>query len=151
MNYNTKKHQLLGLLSKQHAMVQLSKPGFDALGISYNNIYLKLSIIDVELVVLTSELYDNGEIEYYNHFDVEGICTTNKGIAAFSNEKYKKLNSKFLIEKIKDLVQIIIPVLSLIVAIAALTIKLDSINNENKVRFDKIERQLKLIVSKQKD
>jgi hypothetical protein len=144
MNYNIKRHKLLEILTEQNLNVQLDKPGFQILGISYDEIYKKLNITDFQLLELTSELYDNKEIGYHNAYEVEGLYAKNKGIAAYSNKKYLKLYKKSIVENVKDVIQIAIPVLSVIVAIVALTIKIETVNNQNEKRFNDIEKKVNL-------
>jgi hypothetical protein len=148
MNYNVKRHKLLELLSNQNINVQLEKPGFMALGVSYEEIYSKLNLTDFQLLKLTSELYENKEIGYHNAYDIEGLYAENKGISAFSNKKYLKLYRKGIIEYIKDIIQILIPVLSVIIAFLALTIKIQNVNSENEEHFKDIRNEILLMDKK---
>lgn len=144
MNYNLKRHQLLEILANQNLSVQLKKPGYSVLGISYEEIYKTLNITELDLGLLTAELYDNKEIGYHNNYNVEGLYAENKGITAYSNKKYLKLSRKEKTENIKDIIQIVIPVLSVLMAILTLTLKIENINNENEKRFQKIEHKINL-------
>ncbi len=72
INYNLKRHKLLEVLSTQNLNVQLRKEGCLALGISYEEIYSKLNINAFELLIITSELYENKEIGYHNAIILKG-------------------------------------------------------------------------------
>lgn len=142
MNYNLKRHKLLEILAHQNLNVQLEKPSYLTIGVSYEEICKDLDVTELELGFLTAELYDNKEIGYHDAYNVEGLFAENKEITAYSNKKYLKLSRKGKIENIKDIIQIVIPVLSVVVAILALTLRLESINSENEKRFQKIEQKI---------
>ncbi|AIJ37139.1 hypothetical protein K5L04_07085 [Flavobacterium psychrophilum] len=149
INYNLKRHKLLEVLSTQNLNVQLRKEGCLALGISYEEIYSKLNINAFELLIITSELYENKEIGYHNAYNIEGLYSETLGISAFSNGKYKKAHWNEIISKIKDVTQIVIPVLALIIAIITLTTKLENSELKNKKELNQIKASIEKLENKQ--
>ena len=62
-------------------------------------------------------MYDEKEIEYHDANGVIGIFSTEKGLASFSSKKYYKLFWNNIFDNLKSIIQIIIPVLSLVITI----------------------------------
>ena len=108
--------------------------------------------------------YNEDEIKYTN-VDHNGVYSTNKGLQSFTDKKYLNEFNKSLISNIKNTVQIIIPVLSLIIAVAVLFLKIDSatlqlkesIDNEYKSDIEMLKfqmdsiKQSKLNINKEYD
>gem|GEM_PF-6613006 len=64
------------------------------------------------------------------------------GVASFSDKKYLKLAYKNKIDKIKDVVQIVIPIISLLIALGAIYFKVENFNRENELKFKKLEEKI---------
>ncbi|MBC7439609.1 MAG: hypothetical protein H7250_06470 [Flavobacterium sp.] len=105
-------------------------------GLSYKDILNNLNVSETELNIIISELYENKEIK--NGHD--GLIIEKKGISSFSNNFYIKQSRNYKLNLIKDYVQIIVPILTSIIAIIAV-----SNNNTSKIekKINEIENQLK--------
>jgi hypothetical protein len=141
MTLNNKRHKLLEFLSNHKNNVKLKRTQSIGIGVSYEEIYKELNCKDVDLQLITAELYSSDEIGFFNAYNIVGLYATEKGVASFSNKKYRRLNNAFIKNSIKDLVQIIIPVLSLVITILVI------INNDSKKtkEIKAIEQKLELI------
>lgn len=136
MNDNLKRHKLLQILSEHFIKVETEDIS-DPIGVSFDDLQSKLNCSKIELRRISSTLYDNKEVDYMD-VGVVGMFATEKGLSAYSESKYLRESNLRLKNNIKDLIQIIIPVFSLIIAFLALTHKLEKQNVEN-------EKQLNLI------
>jgi hypothetical protein len=139
MNINKKRHKLLELLSKHRNDVKLKKAKHHALGLSFEDIYNELNCNEDELQLIVAELYTCEEIGYHDTYDIVGLFARNNGLTSFSNKKYKRINNAFVKNSIKDLVQIIIPVLSLIITVLVIINNNSKTSKEIKVIEQKIE------------
>lgn len=142
MNLDLKRHKLLELLSKQRNNVELDKAEYNALGVSFEKIYKKLNCNEDELKLITSELYTADEIGYHDTYNIIGLFAKDKGLSAFANKKYSRIFWKRIADLTKNAVQIIIPILSLLIAFFALTIKIETLNSETEDKIDKIEKEI---------
>src|SRR5574343_1232649 len=131
MNLYKKRHKLLELLSKHRNNVELNKAKYNAFGVTFEDIYKSLNCNDDELHIITSELYTSQEIGYHNAYDIIGLFAKEKGLSAFSNKKYLKLWWDNLFNISKNIVQIFIPILSLIIAYVALTTKSSNLQKQS--------------------
>lgn len=129
MNLNLKRHNLLEILSKQSIDFDLHKT--TDFSVSSNTILKKLNINELFLNSIISELNINKEIDYYFWNDIEkkGLFVTPLGVSSYSNKKYKKLFYLNIKNNLKDFVQIIIPILSLLITL--LVVK-DNLSKESK-------------------
>jgi hypothetical protein len=129
MNLNLKKHNLLELLSKQSVNFDLGKT--TNFSVSITIILKKLDINEFLLYPIISELIVNKEIDYYfwNEIEKKGLFATPLGVSSYSNKKYKKLFFSNIRNNSKDLVQIIIPIVSLLIT---LLIVKDNLSKESK-------------------
>ena len=73
MNLNKKRHKLLELLCKHRNNVELKKAKYNALGVSFTDIYAELNCNDDELQIITAELYTSDEIEYHDAHNITGL------------------------------------------------------------------------------
>ncbi|MDK2773326.1 MAG: hypothetical protein KYX68_14065 [Flavobacterium sp.] len=148
MNLYKKRHKLLELLSKHRNNVELNKAKYNALGVSFEEIYKELKCNDDELHVITSELYTSDEIGYHDAYNIIGLFAKDKGLSAFSNRKYIKLWWDNLFNISKNIVQIFIPILSLIIAYVALTTKSNQIQKKSEKELQEVKE---LLLKQQKD
>lgn len=154
MNYNCKRHELLSILSNQLTLNELShiseEGDFVDKQLSYSYILEKLKVSDYELNILIKELTENSEINYYlwNDDEKRGLFATSKGLTSFANKKYSKASLSIKKNNIKDFVQIVIPVLSLLATILVIytTYKREEIKSEKQEkRIENLENQLKKV------
>lgn len=131
MNLNKKRHKLLELLSIHRNNVQLKKAKYNALGVSFTDLHAELNCNDNELQIITAELYSSDEIGYHDAHNITGLFATKNGLSAYSNKKYIKLFWENIFNLSKNIVQIFIPVLALIVAILSFTLKFDNIQKQS--------------------
>lgn len=142
MNDNLKRHRLLQLLS-QHFIKVETEDSSDPIGISFEDLQSKLDCSKIELRRISSTLYDNKEVDYMD-IGVVGMFATEKGLSAYSDKKYKRESNLRLKNNIKDLIQITVPLLSLIIAFLALTSKIDTLNKQNEKQMNCLEKKILL-------
>ncbi|MCL5130533.1 hypothetical protein [Algibacter sp. L4_22] len=142
MNLELKRHKLLGILSKQRNDLELKKAEYNALGVPFEKIYSELNCNEDELKLITSELYTADEIGYHNAYDIVGVFAKDNGLSAFANKKYSRIYWKRVSDLTKNAIQIIIPVLSLLIAFIALSIKIESLNKTTDNKLDNLEKQV---------
>lgn len=130
MNYNLKRHKLLGILSNGRDNFNIIKDRRNILGVSFEEMYKKLKCNEAELHSITSELYTSKEIEYYDAYNVIGLFSTPEGLTAYENRKYINVFWNNFFNTSKNIVQVFIPVFSLIIAYVALTTKSDNLKKE---------------------
>ena len=142
MNLELKRHKLLGILSKQRNDLELEKAEYNALGVPFEKIYTELNCNEDELKLITSELYTADEIGYHDAYDIVGVFAKDNGLSAFANKKYSRIYWKRISDLTKNAVQIVIPILSLLIAFIALTIKIDTLNKSTENKIDNLEKQV---------
>ena len=142
MSLELKRHKLLGILSKQRNDLELKKAEYNALGVPFEKIYSELNCNEDELKLITSELYTADEIGYHDAYDIVGVFAKDNGLSAFANKKYSRIYWKRISDLTKNAVQIIIPVLSLLIAFIALSIKIESLNKTTDNKIDNLEKQV---------
>ena len=115
MNLDKKRHNLLKILSEKTNNAKINNE--QCIGLSNEEIFQHLNIDRYELEVIASEFYENKEVNFYSMYEIKrGLCITTKGTSSYSTEKYLKRNKTEKINKIKDLVTIIIPMISVIMS-----------------------------------
>lgn len=142
MNLNKKRHKLLELLSKHRNNVELKKAKYNALGVSFTELYAELNCNDDKLQIITAELYTSDEIGYHDAHNITGLFAKNNGLSAFSNKKYIKLFWENIFNVSKNIVQIFIPVLALIVAILSFTLKFDNLQKQSEKELQEVKSLL---------
>jgi hypothetical protein len=150
MNYNIKRHELLKILSRQRVGIELEKDGYKIIGVSFDNILKELKCNEYQLRELSACLYDNKEIDYYNVDNVTGNYCTEKGLSSYIDKKYLKIRLSNIIGYIKDATQVFIPLLSLIVAIIALTTKLENSERKYNLEIQKLRQEILRIDTRNK-
>ena len=142
MNIDTKRHKLLGILTKQRKDLELEKSEYNALGVPFDKIYSELDCDDDELHSITSDLYTSDEIGYHDAYNVVGLFAKDKGLTAFSNKKYHNRVIERRKEKVKFFVQTVIPILALVIAILSLSLKFDNLKMQSDKELQKLEDKL---------
>jgi hypothetical protein len=145
MNRNLKKHNLLKLLSEQSNKFD-NKTSLEY-SVSCDLIYSKLNIDKSNLYYLISELTSSKEIDYFfwNDEDKKGLFATPEGVSSYSKNKYKNIFYSNLKNNLKDFVQIVIPILSLIIAYLAIQLKISEVNNYNQKQIDTLRKEIKIL------
>lgn len=145
MDNNLKKHCLLKLLSEQSN--KFDNKISAEFSVSCDLIYKTLNINESDLYYLISELTTAKEIDYFfwNDDEKKGLFTTPEGVASYSKNKYKNLFYSNLKSNLKDFVQIVIPILSLIIAYFAIQLKISEVNNHNQKQIDTLQKEIKLL------
>lgn len=147
MNIEAKRHKLLGILSEQRKNVELQKEGYNFLGITFENIYREIDCDEDELHSITSDLYTSEEIGYHNANNIVGLFAKDKGVTAFVNKKYHNR----IIERRKERVKFILPILAIIISSASLyfskftnvtEMQFYKVNNELQTKIDTLEIHL---------
>lgn len=147
MILSRKRHKLLKLLSIHRNNVELGKAKQNALGVSFEIIFKELNCNEDKLQIITSELYTSDEIGYHNAHNINGLFATDKGLSAFSNRKYIKIYWDNFFNTAKNIVQVFIPVFSLIIAYVALTTKSDNLQKQ----YEKELQEVKFLLLKQQE
>lgn len=127
MNKNLRKHKLLSTLSNQYVIGWRTK---EPCGLTENTIKKELGISDFQLKLLITDLCQNDEAKHYKPDEDEGWMATSKGVSSYNSQKYILINRKTIFDSIKNWIQTIIPVLSLIIAIIVVTKDNVAINKE---------------------
>ncbi len=140
MNDNLKRHKILEILSKQFIKVE-TEDSSEAIGVSFEDLQVKLNCSKIELRRVSSTLYDNKEVDYMD-IGLVGMFATEKGLSAYSDEKYKRESNLRLKNNIKDIVQIVVPILSLLIAYLALSFKINKLNEQNEKELKEINKKL---------
>lgn len=147
MNYNLKRHKLLRILSKGRDNFHIIKNRKSVFGVSFDEIYKKLNCDGDELHNISTELYTSKEIEYFDYDGVIGLFSTAEGLTSFSNKKYINVFWGNFFNTSKNIVQVFIPVFSLIIAYVALTTKTENL----KKQYEKELQEVRLLLLKQQE
>mgnify|MGYP000892693112 FL=1 len=143
MKLYIKRHRLLKLLSKHRNNVIINNPVNSSLGVTFEDIYKDLNCTEKDLYIITSELYISDEIGYHDANNIVGLYVKEKGVSAFSNRKYINILYDKLINILKNIVQIFIPILSLIIAYVALTTKTNNLKKLYEKELQEVKKELK--------
>lgn len=141
---NSKRHKLLEILSKRAIDVQLRKVNESAVGVSYENICKNLNCNRDELYKLSNALFDEKEVGTHDAYQIKGMYATSKGITSYTDKKYLRLRNSRIKNNVKDIVSIVIPVLSLLIALTSIWFKVDTINSKNEKAIKELKRELNL-------
>ena len=146
MNNNIKRHRLLSILSKMYYELELVES--QNIAVNFEELMTKLNCDKEKLLRISSPLFNDKEIEFYNTNNIQGLFATNKGVSSYELKKYVKLNKNILFNEIKNWVQITIPVVSLILTMLIFIfseLKLerkDQRNDELENRVHQLEKKL---------
>ena len=145
MRFNRKRHLLLKVLTKK--LLQYPKRKGDNIegelvGLTFNEVDNLLKTNKFERHIILSELIKYDEIKIFNTKSSGIIIEPRIGVSAFSNKKYKKKNEDIIIGWFKVFAQIVVPIMSLTVAVLVLTLKFNSITEsiESKVNKNNIKK-----------
>ena len=142
LKFNKKRHELLKLLSRNRIGTEVKEKDFsqdNIIAVSFDEILSELKINEHERFVISSVLFDNEEVMYFNN-GFEGLLAKRKGVSAYYTEKYINIDSEKRKENIRFYFNIASTLLSLLIAMFALTLKLNPTNKET-IRKE-VEKQL---------
>lgn len=122
MRFNRTKHKLLQELSKGLTISKNGIEGIKPLSIEEIDKFLKGKSKLREHII--SELFIKKEIIFTELPQIGYFISPENGLDALTTNKYLDRNYELIKTRVKDIVQILIPILSLIIAILALCIKL---------------------------
>ena len=147
MNNNLKKHSLLKLLSEQSN--KFDNKTSTEFNVSCDLIYNSLNINESELYYLIYELTTTKEIDYFfwNDEEKKVLFVTPEGVASYSKNKYRNLFYFNLKNNLKDFVQIVISIFSLVIAYLAIQLKITEVNNNNQKQIDTLRKEIKILKS----
>ncbi|MCG9791219.1 hypothetical protein [Flavobacterium algicola] len=143
---NKKRHQLLGLLAKEYAKGKFYEGNILDVIVMISTIVKNLNITYDEFIIMSEELLSKNEIEYFgndNNFDQPALFIKSDGITAFANKKYLKIDNEQYRENIKFWAQLILPVLSFIIAAIALFLNIITQTEVEKVKSSQKFENLK--------
>jgi len=145
MKYDLKKHELLGILVGNTLKFDSDElPDNEPMGVSFDEIKKKMKCDMIELNLIASELYVNKEIEFYDN-EIKGMCCIHNGKVSFSTNKYKNRYYDRVRDYVKFIFQLLIPALSLIVAIIAL--KYSAQNKETTQQIQELKEKTDIMQS----
>jgi len=126
LNFNKKRHELLKLLSRNRIGTEVKEKDFsqnNVIAIPFEQILSELKINEHERFVISSVLFDNDEVMYFNN-GFEGLLAKRKGVSAYYTDKYleidsvkRKENTKFYFNIIATLISLSIAFMSVILLI----------------------------------
>ena len=149
MRYNRTRHFLLKKLSEKFIQnSENSSVNADIIGLSYAEIDLLLKRNKKTRELVLSELEKSEEIVFYNLKEKGCFIEPKNGISAFTEKKYLRRNEDIIINWLKNIVQIFIPIASLIIAYLALTLKINTFQKSNSKEVEKLEMKIKSLEKK---
>jgi len=124
LKFNKKRHELLKLISTNRIGAEVKENDFyqnNVIAVSFEQILSKLEINEHERFVISSVLFEEGEVKYFDD-GFKGLLATRKGVSAYYTEKYINIDSNKRRENIKFYFNLLTTLLSLLIAILALSI-----------------------------
>lgn len=146
MNYNRKRHKLLGELAEKLSSNDdpnnKQQEAYEV-GMTFEQVDKFFNIKKNERNLILSELFDSNEIVRFESNKVgDGIFIDNAvGNSSFSDKKYIKINQDIFIKWLRNFVQIFIPIASLIITIIVLV-------KNPKDNYNKLDTEIQTIKQK---
>ncbi|WP_310560266.1 hypothetical protein [Flavobacterium sp.] len=144
---NLRKHKLLGILSEQYILSEIGETENKEIGLNDDVILEKLKMSKYKYELIKQSLLDSAEVERHNPRYILGLYSTLKGVASFNDKKYTKAFFDDIINILKNIVQIVIPILSLFIAYYAIQLKISEVNNYNQKQIDTLRKEIKILKS----
>lgn len=141
---DSKRHKLLEILSKRVIDIELRNVKENAIGVSYEKICESLGCDRNELYKLSNILFDEKEVGGHNTYGVIGMYATSKGISSYTDKKYLRLRNSRRKNNIKDIISIIVPILSLTIALVTIWAKVDTINSKNEKELNEMRKEIEI-------
>jgi hypothetical protein len=139
-----KRHRLLKFLAKKRKdLISIEDPD-DIIGVSRENMMKKLSCSELGLNIIISEMVLSKEIDHYDINNIKGFFLRDEGFKELVNRKYTKRFWKYYGDIVKKTVEISIPVLSLLVALIAVSSsrKDEQYRQENQINILQLQKQI---------
>jgi hypothetical protein len=146
MSSNLKRHKLLKILADKY--IKANQGEEQALGVSWEDLTSKLNWTMDELLEVSSTLYAEEEVAKHDAHGIKGIYAKMKGVSAYSSKKYKREHERIIFDRIKNWVQTVVPILSLIITFTVIILSEVRLQNKNEQmdelteRINKIEHDL---------
>jgi hypothetical protein len=147
MKSNLKRHRLLKILADKR--IKGIQPGNQpVIGVSWDELASKLNCSLDKILEISAPLIEEKEIDKYYAYGILGAYATPKGVSSYATEKYKRENTKQIFEALKNWVQTIVPLLSLLIAFYALVVseartKTKDIElNKYKIKLEELEKKV---------
>jgi hypothetical protein len=146
MSKNLKRHRLLKILAEKY--IKASQGHEQGLGVSWEDLMSKLRWDMDELLDVSSTLFSEEEVAKHDAYGIEGIYAKTKGVSAYSSKKYKREHERIIFDRIKNWVQTVIPIVSLVITFTVILLSEFRLKNKNKQideltkRINKIEYEL---------
>jgi len=121
MDKNIKRHKFLKLLANERKDLISKNDSNDIIGISREKLMKKLRCSNLGLNIIISEPILSKEIDHYDRDGIKGFYLRDEGFKELVDRKYIRRFWKYYGDKTKKAIDISIPVLSLIVAIIAVS------------------------------
>ncbi|CAM4344637.1 hypothetical protein [Flavobacterium terrigena] len=134
---NKTRHRLLGILSKEYADGYHQEGTILDVVVTVPTILKKLDINYDDFVFMIQELLAKDEIKYLevdNYFDQPVLYAQSSGVTAYANKKYLRADMERQREDIKFWAQLILPVLSFLIAAIALFLNMKTQTEINTVK-----------------
>jgi len=147
MMMNLRKHKLLAILSKQYILSEIGESENGEIGLNDDIIIKELKMSKYKYQLIKQSLLDSEEVKRHNPKYILGLHATLKGVASFNDKKYTKAFFDDLINILKNFVQIVIPILSLLIAYYAIQLKISEVNNHNQKQIDTLRKEIKILKS----
>lgn len=149
MRYNLTRHLLLKKLSEKYIATRDTKrDGADIIGLRLEEIDEILGNRKKDRDLIVSELGNCKEIHAFNIQGKGFFITPSEGLSAFSEEKYLKKNNDIILRWLKNFVQIFIPLVSLLIAVLALWLRINTTNETNRKEMERLELKMNGIEEK---
>jgi len=146
MSNNLKRHKLLKIIADKY--IKANQGEEQALGVSWEDLTSKLNWTMDELLEVSSTLYAEEEVAKHDAHGINGIYAKMKGVSAYSSKKYKREHERIIFDRLKNWVQTVIPILSLIITFTFIILSEVRLQNKNEQidelteRINKIEHDL---------
>lgn len=147
MRYNLARHSMLKKLAERLFSIENNEAQIQAslVGLTLAEIDNHLSRSTTERELILSGLSDAKEIEAFkDEFDrVSGyFITDNIGLNSFVEKKYLNRNNDIILNWLKNVVQLLIPIASLAVAALALTLKMNTFEKDTIQKIQTIKSEI---------
>jgi hypothetical protein len=147
LKFNKKRHQILKLLSTNRIGVEVKDSNIEenyTLAVSFVDILQRLKINKYERFAVTSVLFEEDEVKYFDN-GFKGIYATRKGVSAYYTEKYLNIDRNKNRSNITFWFGIITTILSLSIAILALSITPKKVDSK---KSDIVPKDVELSINK---
>lgn len=137
MNNNRTKHKILKVLTKQH-FEHFDNSGIN-LGIDYKSIAKEIGKDSKGILEICSSLLYEDEI--MNLTEPHRYIVVTKGISAYKDKKYTRLNRKEFWESISNVTKVIIPIILAVIALITFIINILA-TKDNSSDIKKLENKI---------